>query len=40
MDLGAGFEQLKVIQQEVVMNEMSKAYLIMFTICGSAYLAA
>jgi len=40
LDLGAGFEQLKVLQKEVVMNEMSKAYLIMFIICGSAYLVA
>jgi ACS family hexuronate transporter-like MFS transporter len=37
-DLGAGFDQLKAVQKEVVMNEMSKAYLIMFSICGSAYL--
>lgn len=40
LDLGAGFEQLKTVQQEVVMGEMSKAYLIMFIICGSAYLIA
>ncbi|MBN1652827.1 MAG: MFS transporter [Deltaproteobacteria bacterium] len=40
LDLGSGFESLKAIQQEVVMNEMSKAYLIMFIICGSAYLVS
>jgi ACS family hexuronate transporter-like MFS transporter len=37
-DLGTSFESLKAIQKEVVMGEMSKAYLIMFMICGCAYL--
>jgi ACS family hexuronate transporter-like MFS transporter len=40
LDLGTSFEQLKAVQKEVVMSEMSKAYLIMFIICGSAYLIA
>jgi ACS family hexuronate transporter-like MFS transporter len=40
LDLGSGFEQLKVLQKQVVMGEMTKAYLIMFAICGSAYLLA
>jgi len=40
LDLGAGFEQLKTLQKEIVMKEMTKAYLIMFVICGSAYLLA
>jgi ACS family hexuronate transporter-like MFS transporter len=40
LDIGSGFEQLKAIQKEVVMHQMSKAYLIMFIICGSAYLVS
>jgi len=38
LQLTADLERLKVIQKEIVMGRMSKAYLIMFVICGSAYL--
>jgi len=40
LNLGDGFDQLKMLQNEIVMGEMSKAYLIMFIICGTAYLVA